>query len=158
MKHPADIISGLKRYRTFHQLEPYKIDTFDKRFKIPSRLVCVGEANFMTYRSKKWEGKPNEYWHDHEAGVHVYRSGSTEKVSVPEFIRTTKTLVRLGNCLGFGYTAPDGSIVEARIKSPEPDLFCTPCGKALLVIEAQHLLHAVLWGGQLNITARGIVG
>ena len=152
MGKPADLSDGVKKYMEFHQLEPKRISTF--AFKIPKTMRRVGAAEWTAYRSSKWTGKKDNYIHEHSAGVHIYASG--REYDVPLHIRDTKTLVRLGDCLGYDTKKfDDRSAVE---KSRYPSLYCTANGRALLVVEGRSKLIAMIWGGSLGVTARGIVG
>lgn len=155
MSKPADISEGVKKYLEFHDLEPKAIATFGRNLKIPKTMRKVGDAEWIAYASNKWTGKKENYIHDHSYGVHIYVPG--DGYAVPAYIRECKTLVRLGNCLGYD-TKPfndHGSAVE---KSHYPSLYCVPSGRALLVIEGRSKLIAMMWGGNLDVTARGIVG
>lgn len=162
-KEPTDFSQGLQQYWEFHQLEPKKITKAD--LVIPKQVLYVGEGVYMNYRSKKWEGKSHDYTHDHEAGVKVHIPIFAEEITpgqtiaeVPTWLRSTKTLVRLGSCLGFAYMDEFDETIEAAVRTPLPDLYCTPDGKALLVIQNFKEIYAMLWGGYLNVTERGIVG
>lgn len=63
-----------------------------------------------------------------------------------------------GEGLGFIYTYDDGSIGGAMVDSPYPDLYCTPDGKCLLVIENHKKIRAMIWGGSMCVKDVGIVG
>jgi len=143
----------------FHQLDPKKVGQFG-RLEIPEEAVLVGEAKYIAYRSNKWSGKGENYIHDHEGGVKTYRPDSRagRVVDVPEAVRSVQTLVRLGHCLGFGYTNEEGQLVEAKIKTPTPELYCAPNGSVLFVIQNKSSIKAMMWGGNLDVTWRGIVG
>ena len=155
----------------FHQLEPTKIYYGTApagwknnppapaiNLKIPKTLKCAGEALWVGYASTKWTGKRVNYIHDHEGGVNCYRPDSGEyKEEVPYAATKAKTVVRLGECLGFGYD-DNGKEVIGKVKKPYPELYCTPDGSVLLVIENKSKIIAMMWGGNLNVTSRGIVG
>lgn len=160
-RKPKDLDEGISKYAEFTKFQPRRVTTFD--FKIPTKLYCVGSADWTYYESKKWENKPNWYKHEHEAGVKIYVPQLIDDqrgdiVETPTMLRETKTLVKLGNSLGFEYTDLDGAGIEAETSKPYPELYCTPSGKALLVIQGKKTLIACFWGGWLSVTARGIVG
>lgn len=157
---------AIKLYEDFHKFEPRDIGEFSSSFYIPEEAIYVGEAKDVMYRSDKLnpstlenEGMIN-YIHDHKKGVKVYRvdkdaDGPTR--SVPKRVWGVTELVRLGECLGFTYRDHSGEEVEAVTRKPRPDLYATPDGRALLVIEGKRKVVALIWGGNLNVEPRGIV-
>lgn len=157
---PDDYADGVSKYMEFHQLEPTEIG--EMSFDIPETIVCVGSAQWVAYRSDKWTNKNENYIHEHEYGVKCYHADATEdegdECDVPEWIYAAKTLVRLGDCLGYLYIGADGEPCEAMVEKPYPELYCTPDGNALIVVEDKCRLVALIWGGNLGVTARGIVG
>lgn len=161
MANPKDLEEGINKYAEFAQFQPTKVSSF--AFSIPSKLYCVGKADWTFYESKKWEHKINWYKHEHEAGVGVYMpelegDQPGKLVTTPAWLKSTKTLVKLGNSLGFEFQDLHGETLEANTTKPYPELYCIPSGKALLVIQNKKTLIACFWGGYLSVTARGIVG
>lgn len=159
-KTPSDMSEGVKKFMEFHQLEPKRIATFAPGFKIPKKISRIGAAEWVAYCSSKWTGKKENYIHDHQYGVNVYEPNKNSLdypvYAVPNYISNAKTLIRLGDCIGYDTKKfNDKSVVE---KSRYPSLYCTPNGRALLVIEGRSRLIAMIWGGGLDVTARGIVG
>lgn len=154
-------------YREFHSLEPEHVQEFDRRFRIPEEVFRAGEAAFVLYRSRKVDPATGErpkksfdYIHKHDPGVRLYfvdedMGGRARRV--PKWIREAPALVRLGHCLGFGFFDDDGGAVEGKGRRPYPDLYTTPNGKALLVIQDRRELIALVWGGRLCVEWRGIV-
>lgn len=163
MTKPID--KAIRQYEIFHQREPN--DVAEVALRIPDRIYRVGEAVDVMYRSDKADPetlriprKPVDYIHDHKSGVHCYRVDDRHGVptKVPQFIHAA-ALVRLGECLGFTYRDDDGDEIEARVKRPRPDLCTIPSGKALLVVDVEaNKVLAMMWGGELCVEARGIVG
>jgi hypothetical protein len=150
--------SAINKYIEFHSFDPEETGEFDRRFKIPSYACKAGKALEIMYRSNKWEKKKHDYIHTHSDGVICYRldiHGSERKV--PKRICNQKALVRLGECLGFSYVDEYGDEVEAIPKTPYPELYCTPDGKSLLVVQDKRDLLALMWGGKLRVEGRGIV-
>lgn len=158
---------ALRMYRGFHQLEPKKIGDFHPDLVIPDECACIGEALHVLYRSDKLNPETGEdegmidYIHEHGRGVHVYRcdvGAEGEITTVPAWIRRTTDLVKLGDCNGFAYSSiVNGRKCRVQATSPLPELYTTPSGKALLVIQSKRRLLALLWGGRLGVEPRGIV-
>lgn len=159
------IDSAIKKYIEFHQFEPTNIEEFD--CDIPRFAYEAGNALFVLYRSGKKDPvtlitpvEPVDYIHEHDSGVKVYRTD--EEVgpdrSVPKRISDVEAITKLGDCLGFAYLDPEGVEVVAECSAPLPELYCTPSGKALLVIENKENVAALIWGGKLRVEPRGIVG
>jgi hypothetical protein len=168
-RNPAELAPGrraLKMYTDFHQLEPKKIGAFGSSFAIPSEVVLAGPAKNVLYRSGKRDPatlkkppRPLDYIHEHDDGVKVYRTdlrdGSVRRV--PDFITGVGELVLLGQCLGFAYLDHDGEEIEAQVRTPYPELYTIPSGRALLVVQDKRRVLALIWGGRLGVEPRGIV-
>jgi len=161
---------AIDKYEEFHRHKPKRVGEFPSSFRIPSDMVRGGKAMWVTYRSDKVDPEtlrrprhPINYIHEHNAGVETYvRSAQrfpirdTTPVAVPKRFMDADVLVRLGTCLGFCFDV-DGEEVEAT-NSPDPDLYCTPDGKCLVVIQKRTKVIAMMWGGALGVFARGIDG
>jgi hypothetical protein len=156
-----------KLYEEFHKYPPKEIGEFPPSFSIPRSAICVGSALYVLYRSSKKDpitylkpSAPINYIHEHKARVKVYLVGSQEgpERKVPQRIHSVDELTHLGKCLGFGYTNWDGEDVEAECTG-KIDLYAVPpSGKGLLVIENKRKVLALIWGGELRVEPRGIVG
>ena len=153
-------------YKEFHQFEPRKIGPFPKSFTVPHQAVCVGEALEVLYRSDKLNPTTHEdegmidYIHEHDPGVRAYRTdqGADGPVrQVPKFIWGSKELVLLGSCLGYAYLDSEGDEIEAKVRTPYPELYSIPSGRALLVVQDKKKVLALIWGGRLGVEDRGIV-
>ena len=163
-RNPEKSASNL--YESFHRYAPKKIGEFNPSFAIPSHVHKQGKSINVLYRSTKVDPetlkkprKPVDYIHDHEPGVHTYLTkGAGERVAVPAWIRELAAITLLGQCLGFEFENPDGKVVNAEGRAPLPELYATPNGKALLVIDGKRTLIALMWGGKLDVEPRGIVG
>lgn len=160
--------SAINKYIEFHQFEPDEIGAFDPSFRIPKTVYLAGDAVHVLYRSDKLNpmtGRDEgviDYIHEHEKGVKVYRtdraSGGKPK-KVPLYITRVETLTRLGRCLGFAYRDNGtGFDVEATPSRGRCELYTIPSGKALIVVERRAKAVALVWGGQLGVEWRGIVG
>lgn len=159
---------AIAKYKEFHRYDPKKVGWFPASFRIPERVYLAGRAVNVRYRSRKVDPEtlrrprnPVDYIHDHDAGVTCYVTegdiGAAE-VDVPRIFVETKSLTRLGYCLGFCFEAPDGERCEAEGRAPLPDLYTTPDGKCLLVIQSRKTVLAMMWGGALGVFGRGIDG
>jgi hypothetical protein len=168
MKRDVDE-AAVDKYVEFHRYEPKEVGAFPKSFEIPERMYRAGKALWVTYRSSKVDPetlrrprKPVDYIHEHDVGVNIYCAhpidSDADGVDVPRNFRSTTALVRLGICLGYAHEDADGKEAEARATRPAPDLYTTPCGKCLLVIQGRRQVIAMMWGGGLGVFARGIDG
>ena len=153
-------------YEAFHRFEPRRIGTFASGFKIPSSMHAQGRSINVLYRSDKVDPstlrrprRPVDYIHEHKPGVRTYLArGAGELVQVPAYLRDADQLTLLGECLGFSFEGRDGAEVEAVGKGKLPELYATPNGRALLVVQDKRQVLAAMWGGKLNVEPRGIVG
>lgn len=66
---PANRVKARKKYREFHATEPKKTVSVSKIDT--SELVELGKALEIGYKSKKWEGKNNNYLHKFGRGVRL---------------------------------------------------------------------------------------
>ncbi len=156
---------ALEKYKEFWRLEPTKIGEFPSSFKIPARVHKLGRAVHVLYESGKVDPenlkkprKPLSYIHDHGKFVDTHDTQGTADTKVPDFIINCDALVMLGQCLGFAWKDADGVQHDAEGTDPLPDLWCTPDGHALLVIQSRRKVLAITWGEGLKVEARGIVG
>lgn len=146
------IAKAAELYQTFTEFTPKHVET--SRASIPATVACLGTMKSIFYASNKWEGKVNYYKHDHDAGVHVYRPGGARVT--PSWLQKQEALARLGRCIGFIYVDAHGD--EREMKAVGCDLYATPNGKALALIDKKSLrLELLIWGGRLKVEDRGIV-
>lgn len=166
-RNPTDDLkrAAVGKYKEFWAMEPTKIGDFPSSFKIPARARDLGKSVHVLYDSLKKDPetlkkpkKPVSYIHEHDAGVHTYACDGQADTDVPDFIKGAQALVLLGQCVGFAYKDDEGDVREAQATEPLPDLYCTPDGRALLVIQSRRKVLAMTWGGALGVEARGIVG
>ncbi len=167
-KNPSDEVSeereaAVELYKTFHRYDPKSLVEVSG-FTIPKRVRRVGNGKWVTYRSGKVDPatlerpkKAVDYIHEHDAGVVVYMTDGKPDTNVPEEFTSAAALVRLGHNLGFCFVDDDGE-QEAEGTAPLPDLYATPDGKCLLVVQSQKKVLAMMWGGALGVFARGIDG
>jgi hypothetical protein len=162
---------AVAKYQEFHRFAPTIIGEFEPGFRIPRRARLAGTSKWVTYRSGKVDPatlrlprKPVDYIHEHDAGVKTYTMPSPDfeptgdETDVPSFVIDAPALTRLGENLGFCFVTPEGEEKEAEGTEPFPELYTTPCGKALLVIQDKREVLAMMWGGALGVFARGIDG
>jgi hypothetical protein len=78
-------------------------------------------------------------------------------VKVPLAIRNATTLTQIGlRALGFAFEY-DGDEHEAKVPAGT-EWFWSQTARALYLIQKKRQLIAVVWGGNLNVEPRGIVG
>lgn len=170
---------AIEKYQEFHRHAPERVGEFGHRFRIPERVIRVGDAKHVLYRSDKVDPetlrrprRPIDYIHEHNAGVGTYLpvlahgaydpeleaalGGAPRPQEVPSKFCEVDTLVRLGICLGFAFSRDGDHEFEAI--PPMPDLYCTTDGRCLLVIQSRREVLAMMWGGALGVFARGIDG
>lgn len=171
--------AAVAKYEQFHRYKPEKITEFAKGFAIPDEMIVGGTAKYTTYRSGKVDpstlkkpSRPVDYIHEHDAGVRVYlaidhdfedelfddvETSEIDLIDVPDQIRQVEALVKLGESLGFAFKM-GGDLVEYEGSRPLPELYCTPDGACLLIIQDRRDVVAMIWGGGLGVFARGIDG
>lgn len=164
--------NAVAKYREFNSFDPKEL-VYKPAFKIPTRVALLGDAAWVKYRSRKVipdNGVKPRGWvyyiHEHDPGCFTYSpqgeqapSGAYRKatIEVPSFIVKADALTLLGECVGFGWKNDDGE-GEGVARAPYPELYTTPCGHALLVIQNKREVLAMSWGGRLGVEDRGIVG
>lgn len=174
--HSRAAEQAIAKYKEFHRYDPRHIGEFPASFRIPDVVFRAGPAKFVTYQSGKIDPetlrkptKPVNYIHEHDAGVVCYLDTEAyagpggmlpllEATDVPREFIHVPALTRLGYCLGFCFEDEDGERQEVEGRAPLPDLYTTPDGKCLLVIQSRKTVLAMMWGGALGVYARGIDG
>lgn len=173
---PAVREAAVAKYREFHRYEPELVSTFPAGFAIPTMMIPVGRAKYTMYRSGKVDPstlkkprKPISYVHEHDAGVLCYLPVDDEDldelgvdadpITVPASFANAEALVKLGESLGCAFQCEgDEEPWEIESVTPLPELYCTPDGKCLLVIQDRLSVLAMIWGGALGVFPRGIDG
>ncbi len=171
-KNPAQRLDvtgeeAVAKYEEFHRYAPKEISTGN--LEIPTHITKAGKAVFVTYESLKVDPEtlkkpraPIPYIHELEAGTVLYlnedEDGDGADTEVPEEFASVTALTRLGVCLGFAFEDDDGERVEAEGTDPMPELYCTPCGRCLMVVQSRKSVIAMIWGGGLGVEDVGIVG
>lgn len=170
-RNPSAGAVAAAKFREFHRKDPRSTGAFHADLEIPERAWKLGDSIHVLYRSDKvipetgvQPKKPVDYIHEHDSwGVESFTTmrphrTPRDQVAVPDFIRDAEYLVLLGQCLGLAYRATATSIVELGSRPPLPELYTTPCGRALLVISGKRELDYLVWGGGLGVEDVGIVG
>lgn len=170
-KWAARAAAAMAKYEEFHRYPPTLIGEFEPELRIPRRVRLAGDAKWVAYRSGKVDPstlklpkRPVNYIHEHDAGVMTYTVPAPDfepegdETDVPSFIVEAPALTLLGECLGFHFVTPAGGPRTGNGDDPLPELYTTPCGKALLVIQDKRQVLAMMWGGALGVFARGIDG
>lgn len=162
---------AIDQFITFHDFEPRDVGPFPASLRMPRTATLAGDMVHVMYRSDKWhEGRSDDYIHEHESGVKVYRTDAEcegPKKTVISPIYNCRELVRIGRCLGFAYTDHEGNEVNARTDG-DVQLYYIPSGRALVIVNGVRVRNgkpqfyrpkvaALIWGGKLNVEARGIV-
>lgn len=165
---PRDFRRAAERFAAFTEFTPDEIGEFGTNVQIPREVYDVGEADWVSYRSDKWGDGWHNYIHDHDPGVRTCLIQPPAHLpcrlrTVPSFLRNAESFTMLGGCIGFGFCAADWmreSWDEEFVykKREKVELYCTPNGRALLVIVNKRKLVAMMWGGKLDVENRGIVG
>lgn len=162
--------AAVRKYREFNGHEPTHVDMSDA-FRWPVWCYQMGPAIYEVYRSKKMDPetgvfpkKPRDYIHHHDPGVMLHRCDPAAKrlagarpKRIPAWLRSTRSLGLIGQCLEWQYEYGDDD-VTAEASAPYPNLYCTPNGRALVVLSPRDKVLVLMWGGKLRVEARGIVG
>lgn len=158
VKPPKDFDAAVEGYKTFTAFEPRKVGIFEG-LVIPETISVVGDAEFILYRSDKWERKHNNYIHEFGKSVRVGLVGERgAKTRVPSIFRV-ESLYKLGDCPGLGLV-DGGEQGEVKYTRPYPELYGTPNNRGLLIIDVagdRAKLLALIWGGKMEIKGVGIV-
>ncbi len=158
-------------YEAFHRYPPKKIGEFGSRFSIPGELRVGGKGVYVAYRSGKVDpstlkkpSRPVNYIHHFNAGVNVYlpvdEQGFEDRkvIEVPAEFRAPDALALLGLNLGYQFLHDGDEITAEEAIAGAPELYCSPNGKCLYVIERKRTVVAMMWGGALGVFPRGIDG
>ena len=178
-----DLDGAMKKYETFHAKQP--LDVVDVAHEPPSRLVCIGDAEAVSYKTDKWykDGNDIDYKHLHGhsetkpyetgKGVMFYENAS---LADPADIRANgttrppraypKAWTRLGKFLGCDIHRNDGEHAEVDSRKSARDcwLLCAPDGKMLAIYspkpqdDGSEGFLAVMCGGNLRVLKDGIDG
>ena len=160
-RNPRGLRKAVEIFEDFHDFDVRDVGTFAAGVRIPPRVFLAGKCQWVTYRSDKWGKGTYDYVHDitsfPKVRVGLVQRATDKTVKLPARIQNAETLTFIGKALGFGYVAGDGEEVEAKPKRGYEWYWSTE-GKALILIASKRRVHAVVWGGGLNVTRRGIVG
>lgn len=156
---------AVDKYREFNSFDPKELVYVDGS-PIPKRLRKLGVSEQITYDSMKVipdngvrPRKKQGYFHDHETPKpNTYEPDPNGDVETPDFIAECDALALIGDFINFKFTDADGNLVTGKASRPAPQIYCTPNGRALLVIQSKKTVLAIIYGGDLTVESRGIVG
>lgn len=175
--------AALDKYETFHAKHP--IDVVDVTHEPPSRLVCIGDAHAVSYKTDKWykDGSDIDYKHIHgHSETKPYETGKgvlfyeNAALADPKDIRANgttrppraypKAWTRLGKFQGADLRRNDGEWqeVDARHSAKDCWLLCAPDGKMLAIYspkpqdDGSEGFLAIMCGGDLRVLKDGIDG
>lgn len=159
---PPSARSGIAGFARFHNFDPKRVE-YSSLANIPKTICVVGYCEWVTYRSDKWREGTHDYIHEitsyPKVVVGVVGSTDGQIRKVPKRIQNTRSVSLIGKCLGWGHMGidGDGEGQEARPRGNYEWWWSSP-GKALIVTHNRRKVVAIVWGGELNMEARGIVG
>lgn len=161
---PPGFQSAVRLFQGFHQYDVSHAAQFPASVKIPNEVYYGGPVTYMTYRSDKWNDGTHDYIHKIESyprvAVGFVKAPQIEARSirrVPARICDNWTVVETRKkAIGFGYRDNDGH--EQHVELSNCIWFWHPRGRAFLLIRGRRELVAIIWGGKLAYTPRGIVG
>ena len=160
-RNPKGLRRAVEVFEDFHDFDVRDVGQFASSVRIPPRVYKAGPCQWVTYRSDKWGKGTYDYIHDIETKprvkVGLVSSRTHTTIKVPKRIQQTETLTFLGRALGFGYLDADGEEVEAKLGRGY-EWYWSSAGRALILIASKRRVHAIIWGGGLNVERRGIVG
>ncbi len=156
---PPGLDRALGVFEGFNKYDAKDIGTLP--FSIPAEIYLGGPCVWVTYRSDKWSDGTHDYIHKIESYPRVkcglVARRTSKRVKVPQRIQGDQTLTMIGlRALGFAYMDDAGDEIEA--KTPDSQWFWSSKGRALLAVQEKRKLVAIIWGGDLDVEARGIVG
>lgn len=141
---------------------------YRKNVSFPPKMVCVGHAEEIVYLSDKWEKHADFYSYVHGFDSHpeVYadasrfdgtKAKSTAKLLGVKSVGANDRLATpiLARVAEFIFVARDGNKHVLQFDFP-PLMLCSPDKVGLLILSDQ-MGPIVVRGGQMEITARGIV-
>lgn len=157
---PPQFRSAKKLFEDFHSFEMRGSGRFRKEIRIPDRVPVIGPCKYVTYRSDKWNDGTHEYIHKITSFPRVKMAvigADAPDRAVPKRVCDAVTVSLIGGALGFAAELPDGDEVEGTFPA-KTEWYWSPTGKALYAINNKTRLLAVVWGGDLEVEPRGIIG
>lgn len=158
-----DQSKAVAKFVEFHRNDPSKV--WQEDFALPIHVDVIGANTNVRYAStkvdpstlKKPRGKQG-YTHDHHVGVRI-GTPAAYGFRLPAYVSQAEALISLGDCLGFDYKDAAGKEFSKDYHTPNVGLFCADHGHALYIIQLKpRKCLYVIWGGNLRVEARGIVG
>jgi len=179
----GDVDAAMDKYELFHAKAP--LDVVDVDHEPPARLVCIGDASAVSYKTDKWykdgndidykhlHGKSEKVQYEHGKGTMFYENAA---FADPATIRENGTMrspraypkawTRLGKFQGADLRRNNGEWEEVDAKQSARDcwLLCAPDGKMLAIYspkpqdDGSEGFLAIMCGGDLRVLKDGIDG
>ena len=157
---PPGVSQATKTFEGFNEYPSKGASKFAREIIVPERMPYPGPCRWVTYRSDKWKNGTHDYIHTITSYPRVKCVMAGEDyptVKVPLAVRNATTLTQIGlRALGFAFEYDDDEY-EAKVPAGT-EWFWSQTARALYLIQNKRKLIAVIWGGNLNVEPRGIVG
>lgn len=157
---PPGVSQATKTFEDFNEYPSKGATKFAREIVVPERMPSPGPCRWLTYRSNKWNDGTHDYIHTITSYPRVKCAMAGEKyptIKIPIKIREANTLTQIGlRALGFAFEYDDHEY-EAKVPAGT-EWFWSQTARALYLIQNKRKLVALIWGGTLNVEARGIVG
>ncbi len=157
---PPGVSQATKTFEDFNEYPSKGVSKFAREIVVPERMPYPGPCRWVTYRSDKWKNGTHDYIHTIASYPRVKCVMAGEDyptVKVPLAVRNATTLTQIGlRALGFAFEY-DGDECEAKVPAGT-EWFWSQTARALYLIANKRKLVALVWGGDLNVEPRGIVG
>jgi hypothetical protein len=157
---PPGVALAIKTFEGFNEYPSKGASKFAREIVIPDRMPSPGPCRWVTYRSDKWNNGTHDYIHTITSYPRVKCAMAGENydtIKVPAKVRNATTVTQIGlRALGFAFEYDDDEY-EAKVPAGT-EWFWSQTARALYLIQNKRKLIAVIWGGNLNVEPRGIVG
>jgi hypothetical protein len=157
---PPGVSQATKTFENFNEYPSKGASKFAREIIVPERMPSPGPCRWLTYRSNKWNDGTHDYIHTIASYPRVKCAMAGENyptIKIPAKVREATTLTQIGlRALGFAFEYDDDEY-EAKVPAGT-EWFWSQTARALYLIQNKRKLVAVIWGGNLNVEPRGIVG
>lgn len=148
---PAAAARAVRKYRTFHEVEPHTIT--ERTCWVPGELVLLGagvEINYEVNVADSAKDHGAKYVHKFESNVKIYRRARADEQPDVVWKNFPSELSVLGYALEFSFEDADGETYETR-PAKSDKLATTPDGKTLVIIGSSGVKF-VARGGKMKVT------